>query len=182
MTINFIKKNINIFIQIIQEFASEAEFLVKKLVMVHNLNLEGKIPINVFSKLKYEAQFGYLDDEWKYFFHGFECRFTHKDGKIVDVVLKYKDEYSHIMFIGKYIETNTKYSNISKKIKDTFQDECKIIKVLKEYNLISEFENEVDIILEFGDDEKEIFRHLSKGIKLNQNNVELFLNSNLSIL
>lgn len=168
MTTSFIKNNIDIFIVIIQDFIDEAKCLVESLSQKHNLEIDSKIPINAFFKLKNQAQSGSLDQQWFYFLHGYECRFTHENGQIIEVILTFESEYGALnpLFLGKYIRTNPRYKSISARIKSEFEDGLKIISVLQDKNLLLTINNEANVIVEFENDEAVYVQQIFKGVKL----------------
>ncbi|MBO2011638.1 DUF6896 domain-containing protein [Hymenobacter negativus] len=168
MTTNFIEKNIDTFIVIIQAFTDDAKSLVKKLSQKYNLEIDDKMPANSFFKLKSQIQNGYIDKQWSYFLHGYECRFKHENGNIIDVVLTFENEYGALdpYFLGRYIRTNPKHTNVSTRIQNEFKDGLKIIKVLRENNLLLTINNQAGVIIEFENDEAIYVQQTFEGIKL----------------
>jgi hypothetical protein len=176
MTTDFVKNNIGIFITITQNFSDDARFLVIKLSQAYNLEVDNKMPMNTFLKLKNQMQSGFLDDQWTYFFHGNECRFKHKNGQITEVILNFEDEYGALdpFFLGKYIKTNPKYPNINTKIKDEFEDGLKIMEVLQELNLLLNIENNANVIIGFENNQALCIQQKFKGVKLNTSKLSNF--------
>jgi hypothetical protein len=168
MTTIFIKNNIDTFIAIIQYFTDDARCLVRKLSQNYSLEIDSKLPANTFFKLKNQTQSGCIEKQWSYFLHGYECRFKHENGHIVEVILTFENEYGALnpAFLGKYIRTNPKHINMSTRIQDDFEDGLKIIKTLQENNLLLIINNQAEAIVEFENDKAVYIQKTFKGVKL----------------
>ena len=168
MTTDFIRNNIHTFTVIIQNFTDDARCLVNKLSLKHNLEIDSKMPANTFFKLKSQMQHGYIDEQWSYFLHGYECRLKHKDGQIMEVILTFENEYGALnpYFLGTYLRTNPKHTSISNKIHNEFDDGLKVLNVLRDNNLLLTLENKADVIVEFENNKAIHIQRTFEGVKL----------------
>jgi hypothetical protein len=170
LKLNFIESHLPFFEEIISHFQNDATFLMQKLHMLYSLEDEGECAANTFAKIKYETPFGMLDKTWSYFLHGYECRFkNHENNQQVDVILKFKGEYSVLdpYFLGVYLKTHPIFSQIN--IENEFEDGSKIISVLKKKKKIFIVKSDVSLIIGYNGDEP-IYNPLNfKGIKFVNN-------------
>jgi hypothetical protein len=167
LTFKIIEKNIDLILEIINDFQNDARLLVEKLSQLHGLEIDKKFPMNTFMKIRNHEQHGFLDEKWSYFFHGNECRFKNiETGHTIEVMLKFEDEYGAIdpYFLGKYIKTNPKYVDFE--IPDEFNYGLKIIRFLQKREMLLEIENHAQVIIGFEGD-KPLYESFDfKGIKL----------------
>lgn len=164
-----IEKEIDIILGIITDFQNDARVLVETLSYLHGLEIDKKFPMNTFALLKCDRQqlYGALNEEWAYFLHGYECRFSNiKNGHIVNVILKFEDEYGAIdpYFLGNYIKTNPKYIDFD--IPNEFEYGLKIIQFLQKRKMLTKIKNSAQVIIGFERNEPIYISQEFKGIKL----------------
>lgn len=169
MTNNFVKKHIDFFINVIQDFTEDAKTLVIKLSKTYNLEIDDKMPLNTFFTLKNQKQVGLIDENWAYFLHGYECQFKHKNNHIVEVILKFQNEYGALdpVFLSRYINTNPKYLHLDIRIENEFEDGLKIINTLNKCKLLVKIENTGNVIYDSLNNNFLYIEKEFKGLKLN---------------
>lgn len=118
-------------------------------------------------KIRNHEQYGFLDENWSYFFHDNECRVRNSENvHTVEVMLKFEDEYGAIdlYFFGKYIKTNPKYVDFD--ISDEFNCGLKIIYFLQKRKMLLNVENHAQVITGFDGNIPVYDLFEFKGIKL----------------
>jgi len=81
------------------------------------------------------AQTGFLDDQWSYYFHGFECCFTHREtGQELDVQLDYADDFGALdpWFFHEFLSTTHDYAQLAELLPDAFHDTKRALDLLVE--------------------------------------------------
>jgi len=171
MTNNFIQKNLHFFINAVKEYGEDAKLLIEKFSRLYNLDLDNKMPINTFWEIKNDSQNGLMNENWLYFFHGYECRFKNlKSGHIIEVILTFGDEYGVLnpIFIAKYIDTNPKYFNKNLEITNEFEIGSAIIEVLKTNNKLLEIENTGSVLIDMLENDTPLYvEQKFRGLRLN---------------
>ncbi|MBN9119592.1 MAG: hypothetical protein J0I06_10625 [Planctomycetes bacterium] len=71
--------------------------------------------------------------EWNFYFHGFECCFTHRrTGQVVDVRLGFGDEFGVLdpYFLARFIRTTAAHHQVAALLADDFHDLSRVLEVL----------------------------------------------------
>ena len=87
------------------------------------------------------AQSGELDANWKYFFHGFQCAFTHRhSGQNVDVEFGFEDEFGVLdpWFWQHFLQTTPRFASLGRWLALDFSDAKRVSNVLHETGYLVE--------------------------------------------
>jgi hypothetical protein len=129
------------FLRAIEKYATIENRLVTRLAAQLNFPVD-QISETWIEKLDSDQMHGYLGDEWKYYFHGFECCFENiRTGQIVDATLR---DYGKTIFIpdpyflAQFIETTSSEQEISRLVDLNFHDMGQVLRVLVKYGYLSE--------------------------------------------
>ena len=100
---------------------------------------------------KRTEQIGFLTPDWRYFFHGFECGFEHRQsGQHLDVIFGFRDEFGVIeaWFWQMFIESTPRFSELSNWLALGAHDVQTAMKVLLEVGLLFEIDGSPDFVFE----------------------------------
>ena len=80
----------------------------------------------------YGEQCGQLDDNWSYFFHGWECAFKSKDGQAVDVRLEFAPEYGVLdaYFFFQFLHSTPQFETLSGLFLQPYHDMTRVLETL----------------------------------------------------
>lgn len=96
-------------------------------------------------------QIGILNAEWKYFFHGTECGFSHnQSGQHLDVIFGFRDEFGVLgaSFWQNFIETTPHYEALSSWLALGACNVQTVMNVLTDAGLFIEIEGSPDFVIE----------------------------------
>ena len=84
-------------------------------------------------------QSGVLNDSWRYFFHGFQCGFTHRaSGQVVEVEFGFGEEFGALdpWFWHRFLETTPRYAHLASWLALGYADARRMFDVLIEAELL----------------------------------------------
>ena len=116
------------------DFRTDANRLMRLMSETFGINLETLDGLRELKFVKSKKQRGQLDNEWKYYLHGAECRFeSDKTGQVVEVIIITHPEFGYLddYFFYNYMATTVKY----KKLADFFDNDYK--KVAKAIDILA---------------------------------------------
>lgn len=128
-----------------QEYGILGSQLIHRFVREFEVKSHEGFPLrtlNPYRKTQYEQ--GGNMGEWKYFFHGFHCAFTHKKTKqYIEVPLTYGDEYGELdpYFFSKFIKSTPKFQPLPIGIYDDFSDGLRILEVMEKIGKFEKIES-----------------------------------------
>lgn len=124
-----IEENQIFFEQCAKDYRQLGEELLFMLVDKLDLELNKDFPLETFNKLKHDKrQIGKVEN-WKYFVHGFHCRFeNNKTGQIIEVPLVFGLEFGDLdpYFFTRYIKSTPKYNPLPVDIFEDYADGFRI--------------------------------------------------------
>lgn len=128
------------FMEAIERFLMLADELLVKLADKLMISVKELEPARTSGQLPWEP--GELEQNWRYYFHGCECRFQHNiTGQIVDITLRYpKNRYARLdpYFLAKYLYSTPEERELAVLIQDEFHDTLTVLNVLLERGYLSE--------------------------------------------
>lgn len=110
--------------------------LIERFIEVFNVPPHKGFPLNTlnpYGKTSY-TQSGKME-EWKYYFHGYHCAFTHKQtGQRIEVPLTFGEEYGELdpYFFSIFIRTTSEFQPLPVQIYNDFWDGRRILEVMLE--------------------------------------------------
>ena len=96
-------------------------------------------------------QIGFLNADWRYFFHGFECGFEHQQsGQYLDVIFGFRDEFGVMQawFWHGFIESTPRFAELSNWLALGAHDVQSAMDVLIETGLFTEIDSSPDFVFE----------------------------------
>src|SRR2546430_1035721 len=87
---------------------------------------------------RYE-QVGQLDDDWRYFFHGYGCGFgNQRTGQTVEVHLGFPGEFGVLdpYFFAEFVRTTAGLEEVASLFKDPCRDSLRAMKILHSRGLL----------------------------------------------
>jgi hypothetical protein len=115
-----------LFLAAIRDFSDTADRLCRGLAAAHRFG-----PEELLARGE-EIEEGRVDG-WSYYFHGQECCFTGQEtGQVVDVQLKFGDEFGVLdpYFLSRFIRTTPAHREAARLLRDNFHDACRVLEVL----------------------------------------------------
>lgn len=91
---------------------------------------------------------GTLGPEWEYFFHGYQCRFTHRtSGQAVDVELGFDGEFGVLdpWFFCQFVRTTPEHSAVAALFRHAFHDPKQAITILERRGRFRRFTRGTDV-------------------------------------
>lgn len=90
-------------------------------------------------------QKGALDADWSYFFHGFQCGFTHRNGQLLDIEFGFRDEFGVLdaAFWLYFLQTPPRYSSLADWLALGYADAKRVMDVLCEAKFLTEIAGEI---------------------------------------
>ena len=122
-----------------RQFGATAHMLISLLAR----KLE--VPIEAFGngmlrfRLSDDQYTGDLPDDWRYSFHGYECRFENRRTKqVLDVKLGFPGEWGVLdaYFFHEFLKTTPEFEGIAALLEDGFHDTRRALDVLEEHGLL----------------------------------------------
>ncbi len=130
---DFVKSNLNLFLQCFIEFDSKAHEMMDLIATTFEIDLDDSSQIWDLKRNKSKNQRGQINSSWSYHFHGAECSFqNHKTGQFLDIKIIYGREYGVIdnFFLYKFIQTTKSLQNQFKLLNGTSHNLRKVTSVL----------------------------------------------------
>ena len=96
-------------------------------------------------------QIGFLGSNWRYFFHGIECGFEHRQsGQHLDVIFGFRDEFGVVSdwFWTMFIESTPHYTALSSWLALGTEDVQRAMEVLIEIGLFIEIDGSPDFVVQ----------------------------------
>lgn len=130
------------FKQCAEDYRSLAEKLIKQLAKHLNQPLNLELPLQTLNPydLRDYSPSGEMN-EWKYFFHGYDCLFTHKlTLQHIEVPLAFGAEFGALdpYFFAKYISSTPTYQPLPTRFSGNFDDGLVIIETMLALGLYEE--------------------------------------------
>ena len=91
-------------------------------------------------------QSGILNDNWNYFFHGFQCRFVDRaSGQVADIEFGFGEEFGALdpWFWYQFLETTPRYAHLASWLALGYADARRMFDVLIEAGLLVEIQGEI---------------------------------------
>lgn len=117
-----------LFLAAIRDFAETARDCCLELAAAHGIAATDLLT----QRHEVESRGGRVG-EWKFCFHGFECRFTHRrTGQVVDVRLGFGEEFGVLdpYFLAHFIRTTAAHHEVAALLADDYHDPSRMLEVL----------------------------------------------------
>ena len=117
-----------------KEYGILGEKLINQFIRDFKVDSHEGFPLktlNSYRNTNYE-QVGEMD-EWRYYFHGFHCGFTHKKtGQNIEVPLTFGEEYGELdpYFFTRFIKSTPKFQPLPIQIYNEYADGRRILEVM----------------------------------------------------
>ena len=139
-----IEDNQEFFVKAAKDYEELSTKLIHRLAEKFDLKIEEPI-IKVFGRLKLSDNRAGVMDEWRYVFHGIDCRFTHtKTGQCIETPLTFASYFGKLdpYFFIHFIETTPKYQPIKLEIHHDYLDGKRILEKMVELDKFETIELE----------------------------------------